>query len=101
VIDINTQTGAVVAVMRAGDLTDLPPTLEFEMSHPAFADRDHAITLNKALPDAEGNPQWAGHFVTVPNGRYYAVLKSTEWRLSAEWRGDATLTLRPDNNDGS
>ena len=101
VIDIDTQTGAVAAVMRAGDLDELPATLDFEMSHPAFADQDRAITLNRAMPDAQGNPQWVGHFVSVPNGRYYAVLKSTEWRLSGEWRGEATLTLRPENDDGS
>ncbi len=99
IVDIDKSTGVVTVVMRRGDRQDAPVTLEFEMSHPAFADRDRRITLNKAMPDAEGNPVWVGHFVSVPEGRYYAVLKSTEWRLSAEWNGEATLALRPDNNE--
>ena len=86
--------------MRSGSLDSLPATLEFELSHPAFADRDQAITLNKALPDADGNPVWVGHFVTVPTGRYYAVLRSgEEWRLSAEWQGETSLMLRPGGNE--
>ena len=98
-VDIDMTTGAVTAVMRAGDLEDVPATLQFEMSHPAFADRDHRITLSKAMPDASGNPVWVGHFVSVPHGRYYAVLNSSEWRLSAEWNGEPTLTLRSGNNE--
>ena len=99
-VEINAGTGAVSAVVRAGDIADVPATLEFELSHPAFADRDQAITLNKALPDADGNPVWVGHFVNVPSGRFYAVLKSGEqWRLSAEWQGEASLTLRPGGDD--
>ena len=98
-IDIDLTTGAVRAGMRAGDLPEIPATLVLEMSHPAFADRDHLITLNRAMPDAEGNPVWVGHFVTVPEGRYYAVLKSSEWRLAAEWNGDAMLTLRSGDDE--
>ena len=99
IVDIDRNTGVVTAVMRRGELRDTPVTLEFEMSHPAFADRDRLITLNKAIPDGEGNPVWVGHFISLPEGRYYAVLKSSEWRLSAEWTGEATLALRPDNNE--
>ncbi len=99
VVNIDVTTGVVSVVMRSGALEDLPSTLEFEMSHPTFADRDRLITLSKALPDAAGNPVWVGHFVSVPEGRYYAVLKSGEWRLSAEWNGDATLTLRSRNDE--
>ena len=98
-VDIDLTTGVVKAVMRSGDLEEIPATLEFEMSHPAFADRDHLITLNKAIPDAEGNPVWVGHFVAMPEGRYYAVLKSPDWRLSAEWNGDPTPTLRSGSNE--
>lgn len=98
-VDIDMTTGVVTAAMRSGDLGDVPATLAFEMSHPAFADRDHRITLNKAMPDASGNPIWVGHFVSVPEGRYYAVLSSSQWRLSAEWNGDATLTLRSGNHE--
>ena len=98
-VDIDIETGVVIAVMRSGDLEEVPVTLEFEMSHPAFADRDHRIMLNKAMPDASGNPAWVGHFVSVPEGRYYAVLNSSEWRLSAEWNGEPMLTLRSGNNE--
>ncbi|MBT8108919.1 MAG: FixH family protein [Gammaproteobacteria bacterium] len=102
VIDIHPETGAVTAVIRSGALDDAPGSLEFELSHPAFADRDEAVTLTKALPDADGNPVWVGHFVTVPEGRYYAVLKSGDaWRLSAEWRGETSLMLRAGGDDGS
>ena len=100
-VEINRETGAVSAVMRSGDLEEVPATLEFELSHPAFAERDQAIALAKAMPDAAGNPVWAGHFATVPEGRFYAVLKAGDtWRLTAEWRGEASLTLRPGGNDG-
>ena len=37
--DIDAATGVIAATMRSGDLGDPPPTLEFELSHPAFADR--------------------------------------------------------------
>ena len=100
-VSIDSATGIVQVVMRSGDLADAPATLEFELSHPAFADRDQVITLNRAMPDADGNPVWVGHFVEVPAGRFYAVLKSGDaWRLTAEWRGEPSLTLRPGGNDG-
>jgi hypothetical protein len=100
-IDVDRNTGSVSAVMRSGDLDVVPATLEFELSHPAFADRDQSIMLSKAMPDAEGNPVWVGHFASVPAGRFYAILKSGDtWRLTAEWHGEASLTLRPGGNDG-
>ncbi len=100
VINIDSATGAVSAAMRAGDLAEVPAALEFELSHPAFADRDKVITLNKALPDEHGNPVWVGHFVVVPDGRFYAVLKHGEqWRLSGEWQGETSLMLRPGGDD--
>lgn len=99
-VDIDSTTGVVKAVIPAGKLDVPPASLEFEMSHPAFADRDRQITLNRAMPDADGNPVWVGHFVSIPQGRYYAVLKSSDWRLSAEWNGEATLTLRS-GSDGT
>ena len=95
-VEIDRRSGAVMAVIRAGRLEAAPASLDFELSHPAFAERDRAIVLNKALPDDAGNPVWVGHFVTVPEGRFYAVLKSGEdWRLTGEWRGESSLTLRP------
>ncbi len=98
-VDINADTGVVSATMRAGDLADVPDALEFDLSHPAFADRDISITLNKALPDADGNPVWVGHLVNIPDGRFYAVLRAGEtWRVSGEWQGEPSLTLRPDGS---
>jgi hypothetical protein len=98
-VDINRETGTVSAVIRTGELAEVPATLDFELSHPAFAERDQQITLTKAMPDQDGNPVWVGHFVTVPNGRFYAVLRAGDtWRLTAEWQGEASLTLRPDGS---
>jgi hypothetical protein len=102
VVAINAESGAVTAVMRSGDLDAVPATLDFELSHPTLVNRDAAITLNKAIPDADGNPVWVGHLLKVPEGRYYAVLRSGEtWRLTAEWRGEENLTLRPGSDDPS
>jgi hypothetical protein len=95
-LDIDSATGVVRAVMRTGDLQEVPVSLNLELSHPAFADRDLAATLSKALPDEDGNPVWVGHLVTMPTGRYYAVLRADDaWRLTAEWNGESSLTLRP------
>ena len=93
---INLDTGAVSAAMPAGALDVAPAVLELEFTHPAFANRDQLITLHQAQPDAEGNPVWSGHFVEVPDGRWYVTLRSgDEWRLSGEWQGQASLTMRP------
>ena len=101
-VDINAATGVVSATLRSGDLDDLPATLDFELSHPAFAERDVSIALNRAQPDPDGNPVWVGHLLAVPSGRFYAVLRSGDtWRLTAEWQGEANLLLRPGGNDGA
>jgi len=101
-VEIDSETGMVSVVMRSGDLESIPAALQFELSHPAFAERDRLITLNKAMPDANGNPVWVGHLISVPNERYYAVLRSgDDWRLSAEWQGDASLMLRPGGADNN
>lgn len=95
-LEINVDTGAISAAMRSGALDAVPAMLELEFTHPAFANRDQRITLHRALPDADGNPVWSGHFVTVPDGRWYVTLRSGDaWRLSGEWRGETALTLRP------
>lgn len=100
VVDIDPDTGSVAAVMRTGDLETVPATLEFELSHPAFAEKDQATTLSIAMPDAEGNPVWVGRLTTVPDDRVYAVLRSGDtWRLTAEWRGEASLALYPGSDD--
>jgi len=94
-VEIDPETRVVSAVIRSGKLPDVPATLDFELSHPAFADRDQHITLNKALADGDGNPVWVGHFLTIPSGRFYAVLKSgDDWRVTAEWQGQSILVLR-------
>ena len=95
-IEVNLDTGAVQVAMRSGDFESVPAALELELSHPAFADRDQLISLHRALPDAAGNPIWTGHFVNVPDGRWYVTLKSGDnWRLSGVWQGESHMTLRP------
>ncbi len=95
-LDIDLASGAVRAVMHSGNLDDVPVTLDLELSHPAFADRDLTLELTRARPDADGHPVWVGHFVRIPAGRYYAVLRAGEaWRLTAEWNGESSLALRP------
>lgn len=99
-IEINTDTGAISAAMRSGDLQSTPATLDLEFTHPAFAERDRLIPLHRAPPDEAGNPVWSGHFVDTPDGRWYVTLKAgDEWRLSGEWRGESSLTLRPADHD--
>ncbi len=94
-VEIDPDTRMVRAVVRARDLANVPATLDFELSHPAFVDRDQKITLNKAMDDGDGNPVWVGHFLTVPTGRFYAVLKAgDDWRVSGEWQGEANLMLQ-------
>jgi hypothetical protein len=95
-LDINIDTGALLVAMRSGDLEAVPAALDLEFSHPAFANRDQHIALISAPPDAAGNPVWSGHFVSVPDGRWYVTLKSKDdWRLSGEWQGESRITLRP------
>ena len=92
---INPDTRVVSAVVRSSDMGDLPATLEFELSHPAFVSRDQQVTLNRAMDDSDGNPVWVGHFLSIPSGRFYAVLKAgDDWRISAEWQGETSLMLR-------
>lgn len=95
-IDINPESGAILVTMRSGDLEAAPAELQLNFSHPAFAERDQHIVLNRAPPDAAGNPLWAGHFVSIPEGRWYVSLTSKDdWRLAGEWRGQTQMTLRP------
>ena len=94
-VEIDRETRVISAVIRAGELADVPATLDFELSHPAFADRDRHITLNRAMADDDGNPVWVGHLLTIPDGRFYAVLKDgDEWRITAEWQGESSFVLR-------
>ena len=94
-VDIDTETRVITAVIRAGELAEVPATLDFELSHPAFADRDRHITLNRAMADDDGKPVWVGHLVSIPSGRFYAVLKSGDaCRVTPEWLGETSLVLR-------
>ena len=87
--------------MRSGDLDEVPASLHFELSHPAFADRDLALTLARAPSDEDGNPVWVGYFADVPDDRFYAVLKSGDtWRLTGEWQGEASMILYPGGDEG-
>lgn len=95
-IHIDRESGAILAAMRSGELDAVPATLQLEFSHPAFADRDQSIALSAAPPDSAGNPVWSGHFVNIPDGRWYVTLRSNDdWRLSGEWQGESQITLRP------
>ena len=96
IIDIDLDSGAILAAIQSDKLETVPPVLALEFSHPAFAERDQRIAMKRAPPDEAGNPVWSGHFVDVPTGRWYVSLTSDEnWRLSGEWRGEPQLTLRP------
>lgn len=99
-LDIEPRTGAVSVAMQSGALAAVPQRLELEFAHPAFADRDQLLTLHRAQSDASGNPVWSGHFVTVPDGRWYVTLRSgDDWRVAGEWQGESQLTLRPAGGD--
>jgi hypothetical protein len=95
-IDINLDSGALLAAMTSGDMDKLPSGLGLEFSHPAFAERDQRIRLSRAPAGADGMPVWSGHFVSVPDGRWYVTLNSDDgWRLSGEWQGESHIMLRP------
>lgn len=97
---IDRATGAVSAVLTSREQADAPKTLDLLLSHPTVAARDTTITLAAAIPDAAGNPVFAGHFVGVPSGRWYVVLTPSDtaaddWRLTGVWNGQPRLRLLP------
>ena len=95
-LEIQPETGAVVVSMSSSPEVDHATSLHLRMRHPTMASRDVAVDLLPALPDAEGDPTWAGHFITPPVGRYYVTLSSGDtWRLSDEWSGQSRFTLSP------
>jgi len=95
-VDIDTSSGAIVATVTAESPTEWPKTLDLLLSHPAFAARDRTITLTASRPDNAGNPTWSGHFVDVPDGRWYLVLADVDtWRLNGTWSGAPTAQLVP------
>lgn len=99
--EIDIETGAIRIVLDRGRRDALPAQLLLEMTHPAFADSDLEIALNRAMNDADDNPVYAGHVTTVPKGKRYLVLRNGDaWRLSAVWRGESVLSLPQADGDG-
>ena len=93
-LEIDLESGAILARLAADRAIDWPKTLQLLISHPAFAGRDQRITLTAAMPDSEGNPVWSGHFIDAPAGRWYVVLADGDnWRLSGIWSGATVLRL--------
>jgi len=96
ILDINSDTGAVIVTISSVAKTDLPNTLALRMRHPTMASRDANVELLRAMPNSNGEASWAGHFVTPPAGRHFVTLSSGDtWRLSAEWSGQRQFKLKP------
>ncbi len=98
-VNIQTDTGAVVVSLSAHPdfaFSDAisSDSLSLQMRHPTMESRDSVIELLRAIPDANGNPTWAGHFVLAPVDRRYVTVSSGDrWRLSGEWFGESTFRL--------
>jgi len=100
-IEIQPDTGAVRVTMSSLPDVELATSLQLRMRHPTLASRDAVIDLLQAIPDAEGNPAWVGHFVTVPGGHRYVTLSSGDaWRLMGEWSGQSQFRLGPTGQPG-
>lgn len=100
-VSVDLQSGALSATLSSPATPPSPEAMQLNFSHPAFADRDLALTLNRAMPNAAGEPQWVGHLVQVPKGRWYVVLQADdEWRLNGTWSGEEQMTLRAASDDG-
>jgi hypothetical protein len=100
-VAVDLQSGAVSATLDSAAALQLPAAMQLMFSHPAYATRDVALTLNRAMPDADGNEQWVGHLVQVPKGRWYVVLQAdNDWRLNGTWSGEDQMTLRAASDDG-
>jgi len=96
IVNINPETGAVIATVAAVANVELPDSLALRMRHPTLASRDANIELLRAMPNSRGEATWAGHFITPPSGRHFMTLSSANtWRLSAEWSGQAQIALEP------
>ena len=103
-LDINLDSGAVIVSVRSASSVEIGNTLVLRMRHPTMAARDISIELQRAMPGAQGEATWVGHFVDVPSGRYFVTLSPGHaWRLAAEWSGQSLLQLRPTGitGDGS
>ncbi len=95
-IDINSETGAVIVTVSSAPNVELPKSLALRMRHPTMASRDVDVELLRAMPNDRGEATWAGHFITPPSGRHFITLSSgNTWRLSAEWSGQRHFRLEP------
>ena len=95
-LNIDARTGAVRAAVFGSAAPKWPDALELQLSHPTNVLLDQTISLAAAMPDADGNPVWAGHLLDVPEGRRYIVLRAgDEWRLNADWSGAEDIRLLP------
>ena len=93
-LNIQLETGAVIVTMSSLPNVGFSRSLQLRMRHPTLASRDAVIDLVQAMPNADGKPTWAGHFIRPPSGRYFATLSSGDvWRLSGEWSGQPQLIL--------
>ncbi len=101
-VDIHLETGAVVVNLSSLPGVDLPASLQLQMRHPTMVSRDSRIELLRAMPNSEGEPTWAGHFIKPLAGRYYVTLSSGNvWRLSDEWSGQSQFRLDPAGQPGN
>ncbi len=97
-VRIEAESGAVTATVSSAENLDEVATLGLRLRHPTIASRDAVTELTRAMPDADGNPTWAGHLLNVPTGRYFMTLSSQSgWRLSDEWSGQSLIRLVPSN----
>ncbi len=101
-LNIQLETGAVVVTISSLPNVDFPTSLQLRMRHPTLASRDAVIDLVQAIPNADGEPTWAGHFVRPQSGRFYVTLSSgNDWRLSGEWSGQSQLRLGSPDQPGN
>jgi hypothetical protein len=96
IVYFDLESGAVIVSMSSSANVELPGSLQLRMRHPTMASRDADIELVRAMPNSEGDPTWAGHFLKPPVGRLFVTLSPNHaWRLSAEWSGQAEFRLDP------
>lgn len=99
-IAVNNETGAVVVTIAANPGSGFPDSLQMHLRHPTLDTRDFEIVLSRAISDDAGNARYAGHFTTLPSGRFYlSIMAGDDWRLSGEWLGAplTRLSALPDN----
>lgn len=94
-LDVNLETGLIVTRLESAFAMDTPGTLQLELSHPAFRERDMSVQLLRSMPDADGAATWSGQLPSVPEGRWYLVLQADDWRLNGSWNGQNRVTLHP------